>query len=78
MSALNNPATMMWIAIAVMCVVPGVAAVLSTAWCKARQSEMDASLKMRMLEMGMSAEDIERVLLAQSGSGEKAGKTCCG
>jgi len=33
---------------------------------KTRKAEMDADLKMRMLEMGMSASDIERVLKAES------------
>jgi hypothetical protein len=37
-----------------------------TYWYKARKSAMDADLKMKMLEMGMSAADIERVLLAES------------
>lgn len=66
-NVLSNPATVMWIAIAVMAVVPGVAAVLSTAWCKNRQAEMDATLKMKMLEMGLPADEIERVLQAESG-----------
>jgi len=34
---------------------------------KMKKSAMDADLKMKMLEMGMSANDIERVLAASSG-----------
>ena len=40
-------------------------------WHKTRKAEMDADLKMRMLEMGMSATDIEKVLNAES---PKSGK----
>lgn len=37
-------------------------------WYKAKRAAMDADLKMKMLEMGMSADDIERVLAAESHS----------
>ena len=37
---------------------------------KTKKAEMDADLKMKMLEMGMSAADIERVLLAESSPDE--------
>ena len=37
-----------------------------TYWYKAKRAAMDADLKMKMLELGMSAEEIERVLIAES------------
>jgi hypothetical protein len=72
-SFFSNSVAVFWTAIVLITVVPGVSIALATAWCKNRQAEMDASLKMRMLEMGMSASDIERVLRAQGGTGEKPG-----
>jgi hypothetical protein len=42
-------------------------------WRKVRQAEMDAALKQDMLNRGMSAEEIERVLKASSGT-----KSCSG
>ena len=45
-------------------------------WYKAKRAAMDADLKMKMLEMGMSADEIERVLAAESvESGQSSGKT---
>jgi hypothetical protein len=35
-------------------------------WYKTKRAAMDADLKMKMLEMGMSADEIERVLAAES------------
>jgi len=37
-----------------------------TYWYKGKKAAMDADLKMKMLEMGMSASEIERVLIAES------------
>lgn len=54
--------TIFWGAIVIISVVP----TLTYYWHKTRKAEMDADLKMRMLEMGMSATDIERVLKAES------------
>jgi hypothetical protein len=39
-------------------------AIISHAWRKHRQSEMEMALKQDMLNRGMSAEDIERVIVA--------------
>ncbi len=58
----KNSFAITWIAIVVMSIVP----VGLTFWFKAHKAEIDAQLKMRMLEMGMSAADIERVLRAGS------------
>jgi formate-dependent nitrite reductase membrane component NrfD len=63
----GNPATVFWLAVAFMSVVP----MLCTFWYKAKKAEMDAQLKATMLEMGMSAADIERVLAAESGHSQK-------
>ena len=60
---LENPMFIFWGAVSMISVV----SVLSTYWYKTRKAEMDAELKVRMLEMGMSAFDIERVLNAESG-----------
>ena len=62
MAYLTNPVAIFWGAIVIMSVVP----TLIYYWHKTRKAEMDADLKMRMLEMGMSASDIERVLKAES------------
>lgn len=62
MAFLSNPMTIFWGAIVIISVVP----TLTVFWHKTRKAEMDADLKMRMLEMGMSAADIERVLKAES------------
>ena len=37
-------------------------------WHKTKRAAMDADLKMKMLEIGMSADEIERVLAAESSS----------
>ena len=59
---LTNPITIFWIAIVLISIVP----TITYYWHKTRRAEMDADLKMRMLEMGMSPSDIERVLKAES------------
>jgi hypothetical protein len=67
---LQNPIAIRWSAIIVLAIVPPVTAMLSTAWykirkeeCDVRRAELDASLKTQMLELGMRADEIERVLL---------------
>ncbi len=62
MTSLTNPTTIFWVAIVLISIVP----TITYYWHKTRKAEMDADLKMRMLEMGMSANDIERVLRAES------------
>ena len=62
---LSNPVSIFWIAIVLISVVPSITYYRH----KTRKAEMDADLKMRMLEMGMSATDIERVLKAESQDG---------
>jgi len=59
---LINPVSIFWISIVLISIVP----TITYYWHKTRRAEMDADLKMRMLEMGMSASDIERVLKAES------------
>ena len=61
-SFLSNPMIVFWGAIVLISIVPTV----TYYWHKTRKAEMDADLKMKMLEMGMSAGDIERVLSAES------------
>ncbi|MFO0946147.1 MAG: hypothetical protein U1D30_09415 [Planctomycetota bacterium] len=41
-----------------------ISAIVATQWRKVRQSEIEASLKAQMLEQGLSAEEIERVICA--------------
>jgi len=55
--------TIFWGAIVLISIVP----TITYYWHKTRKAEMDADLKMKMLEMGMSASEIERVLSAESG-----------
>jgi len=62
MALLSNPTFIFWLAIVILSVAP----TALVFWHKTRKAEMDADLKMRMLEMGMSASDIERVLSAES------------
>lgn len=59
---LSNPANLFWVAIVIISIVP----IVSSYWSQTRRAEIDAELKLRMLEMGMSAEEIERVLKAKS------------
>jgi hypothetical protein len=51
---------------AVFVTVISVISVVATAWRKSRRDEMMYELKREMLERGMSAEDIERVIRAES------------
>jgi hypothetical protein len=48
----------------------GLAVWFSLQWRLQRRTEMEVALKREMLEMGMSAGDIERVLKARLGGGE--------
>lgn len=41
-----------------------VSSVIASQWRKVRQSEVEAALKAQMLEQGMSAEEIEKVMVA--------------
>jgi hypothetical protein len=66
---LTNPLFIIFAAITLISVVPTIAHY----WYKARQAEIDANLKHEMLQRGMSAEDIERVLAAP---GKVPGKKC--
>jgi hypothetical protein len=42
--------------------------VLSGCWVRARKAALDADLKREMIERGMSADDIVRVIESRSGS----------
>jgi hypothetical protein len=64
---LQTPLFIIFAAVTIISVVP----TLAHYWYKARQAEIDASLKHDMLQRGMSAEDIERVLTL---SAKDAGK----
>ena len=60
----------LWHFLALVIVMPalgGMVASLAKNWRKARESEHLAALKQSMVEKGMSAEDIERVLKAGGG-----------
>jgi hypothetical protein len=58
----DNPALIMWGAIALIVLVPTLGAYL-VRW---RRSELDASLKHEMIARGMSGDEIEQVLRAKS------------
>jgi hypothetical protein len=49
-----------------------VTAILATNWRRVRQLDIEGSLKQDMLQRGMAAEDIERVIRATSVPAEKA------
>ena len=48
----------------------GIAVWFSLQWRLQRRTELEVALKREMLEMGMSAADIERVLKARLGGGQ--------
>jgi hypothetical protein len=65
-SLLHNGHFVFWSAITLICVVVS----LAHYWWKVRKAELDAALKQEMIQKGMGAEDIERVL--------NTGKKRCG
>ena len=58
----SNPLTMIVVAVILCTVIPSALVY----YHKNKMAGIDADLKMKMLEMGMSADEIERVLKAQS------------
>lgn len=60
-SSIYSAAAVFWIAIAAICIVPSVAYY----WYKLKKTELEAGLKQTMLDRGMSADEIERVLRAK-------------
>lgn len=71
-AAFRNDEFVFWMAITLIVIVPATGWTLTEAWSRNRQAELDASLKHRMLEMGMTAEEIERVIAAKTPSDEAA------
>lgn len=62
MSVLSN----FWFLAAATIIIIAVVALVTEAWRKVRQAEQDAELKREMLQRGLSVEEIERLLGAQS------------
>lgn len=60
----QNTTLVFWGAIVLICTVP----VVCHYWCENRRAEQEAALKRDMLQRGMSAEEIERVLAAHTGA----------
>jgi hypothetical protein len=58
----NNFHLIFWGSITLICIVP----VISGCWYKIRKAELEAGLKRDMIERGMSADEIERILQAPS------------
>ena len=58
---LLHPLSVFWIAIAMICIVPSI----SYYWYKLKKTELESGLKQTMLDRGMSADEIERVLNAK-------------
>ena len=58
---LVNPFGIAIVAIVFGCLA-GICGSIATAWQRVRRAEIDAMLKHRMLEQGMSADDIKKVL----------------
>jgi hypothetical protein len=59
---LQNEAFIFWTSITLICTVP----VIMHYWYKIRRAELETALKRDMIEHGMSAEDIQKVLRASS------------
>jgi hypothetical protein len=59
---------------ALMIPIAGIALVILRSIQKARQTELEVSLKLEMLQRGMSADEIVRVLHARSGHDPWLGK----
>ena len=57
-SLLHNTSLIFWSAITLICVIPPIAHY----WWKIRKMETEAALKQEMIQRGMSAEDIQKVL----------------
>ncbi len=58
----QNTTLVFWGAIVLISTVP----VVCHYWCQNRRAEQEAALKREMIERGMSADEIERVLAARS------------
>lgn len=65
---LNNSWFIMWAAIVLISTVP----VIMTYWHKVKRAELDARLKQEMIEHGMSADEIVKVLHASSRDAQRA------
>ncbi|MBA3313690.1 MAG: hypothetical protein M3552_09795 [Planctomycetota bacterium] len=57
-SLLNNGMFIFWGAVTLICVVP----CLAHYWAKVKTAELEAGLKQTMIDRGMNADEIERVL----------------
>lgn len=68
---LQNDVSVLFVCIAATVVVPAVTGIVARYLHRNRRTELEASLKMKMLEMGMSAADIERVIKAEGPSWKK-------
>ena len=68
-SIVGNPSLVFWGAIALICIVPAIAHY----WWKVRRDELEAELKRSMVERGMSADEIVRVLEASKSGRESEG-----
>ncbi len=69
---LTNSTFIFWGAITLICVVPPIAHF----WWRVRVAELEASLKHAMLEQGMSADEIARVLQAAARPSRQASAYC--
>jgi uncharacterized membrane-anchored protein len=61
----TNPASVFWVAIAAMVIVPTVLQYMQ----KTKRDELETELKRDMIARGMGADEIERVLAAKSKKG---------
>lgn len=57
-SIFNNSQFIFWTAIALICIVPSIAHY----WWKIRKAELEAALKQQMIQQGMSADEIQKIL----------------
>jgi len=59
---LTHPAALGVVAPLVLAALVGIVAIIAVNWSKVRRAEFDATLKHDMLQRGMTADEIERVL----------------
>jgi len=65
---LTHPAALGVVAPLVLAALVGIVAIIAVNWSKVRRAEFDATLKHDMLQRGMTADEIERVLRASQSS----------
>ena len=61
------------IAVIMGCLVP-IAGIIASAWCKAQNVQSENELKRTLVEQGLSADDIERIIRAKAKEPTESGQ----